>query len=77
MLVGAVVWLVVFFAFRYVSLASLVLALSLPVSAWAIYDDPRAFGFCIFLAALIVIRHRSNIKRLIAGTENRAGRKKL
>ena len=76
MLVGVVVWLVVFFAFRYVSLASLALAVSLPVSAWYFYQDPRAVGFCIFLAALIVIRHRSNIKRLIAGTENRAGRKK-
>lgn len=75
MLVGAVIWLIVFFISKYVSLASLALGVSLPVSAWFIYEDPRAFGFCLFLAVLIVIRHRSNIQRLLAGTENRAGRK--
>lgn len=76
MLAGALVWLVVFFTSRYVSLASLALGLSLPVSSYFFYPDPRAVGFCIFLALLIVIRHRSNIQRLIAGTENRAGAKK-
>ena len=73
MLIGAVLWLIVFFSTRYVSLASIVLGLSLPVSAWFIYRDPRSFGFCLFLAILILVRHRANIERLLAGTENRAG----
>lgn len=73
MLIGAVVWIVVFLAFRFVSLASLCLGLSLPLSAYFIYDDPRAVGFCAFLALLILVRHRANIQRLLAGTENRAG----
>jgi glycerol-3-phosphate acyltransferase PlsY len=77
MLAGVAVWLAVFFAFRYVSLASLALALTLPVAAWLLHYDPWSTGFCIFLAALIVIRHRSNIQRLIAGTENRSGGRKL
>ncbi len=74
-LVGAAIWLVVFFIWRYVSLASLALGVSLPLSAWIFYDDPRAVGFCVFLMVLIIVRHRSNIQRLLAGTENRAGGK--
>jgi acyl phosphate:glycerol-3-phosphate acyltransferase len=77
MLAGAIVWLVVFFSSRYVSLASIALGLSLPVSAFLIHDDPRAVGFCAFLALLILVRHRANIRRLLAGTENRAGRSHL
>jgi glycerol-3-phosphate acyltransferase PlsY len=77
MLTGALCWVVTFLIWRYVSLASLVLGISLPVAAYFIYGDPRAVLFCLFLAILIVVRHRSNIKRLIAGTENRAGSKKL
>lgn len=73
MLVGALVWLVVFFPFRYVSLASLALGVSLPVSALFFYDDPRVLVFCLLLTVLIVVRHRSNIQRLLKGTENRAG----
>jgi len=76
MLMGAVVWLVVFFISRYVSLASLALGLSLPLSALILYPDPRAVGFCLFLCVLIFVRHRSNIQRLMAGTENRAGSRK-
>ncbi|MGC9451036.1 MAG: glycerol-3-phosphate 1-O-acyltransferase PlsY [Oceanipulchritudo sp.] len=76
MLVGAIVWLAVFLTTRYVSLASLALGLSLPVSSFFIEEDPRALVFCLFLTLLIVVRHRSNIQRLIAGTENRATRKK-
>jgi glycerol-3-phosphate acyltransferase PlsY len=74
-LVGAAIWLVVFFIWKYVSLASLALGVSLPLSAWIFYDDPRAVGFCVFLTVLIIVRHRSNIQRLLAGTENRAGGK--
>lgn len=73
MLVGAMVWLMVFFATRYVSLASMLLGVSLPVSAALLDRDPRSVGFCIILAILIIYRHRENIKRLLAGTENRAG----
>jgi glycerol-3-phosphate acyltransferase PlsY len=77
MLAGAIVWLVVFFSSRYVSLASIALGLSLPVSALLIHDDPRKVAFCAFLALLILARHHANIRRLLAGTENRAGRSHL
>ena len=76
MLVGAILWLITFFISRYVSLASIILGLSLPFSAVFFKVDRLSLGLCIALALLILIRHRSNIQRLIAGTENRAGGKK-
>ena len=75
MLIGAVLWLIVFFSFRYVSLASLVLGVSLPVSAALLGMDRLSIGFCAALAILILVRHISNIRRLLAGTENRSGGK--
>ncbi|MEX0325672.1 MAG: glycerol-3-phosphate 1-O-acyltransferase PlsY [Puniceicoccaceae bacterium] len=74
--VAAVVWLIVFFIWRYVSLASIVLAGSLPLGAWYFNYDRLGLALCSVLAVLIIVRHRSNIQRLIAGTENRAGGKK-
>ena len=74
MVIGALVWILVFSLTRYVSLASIALGISLPLSSLLIDRDPRAFGLCLFLAVLIVVRHRANIQRLIAGTENRAGK---
>jgi glycerol-3-phosphate acyltransferase PlsY len=74
MLIGAVCWIAVFLVSRYVSLASLVLGVSLPISAFFLKSDSASFWLCVFLAVLILVRHRSNIQRLLSGTENRAGR---
>ena len=38
-------------------------------------DFPFLIGFCILMAALALWRHRSNIVRLLNGTENRFGKK--
>jgi glycerol-3-phosphate acyltransferase PlsY len=60
---------------RYVSVSSIVAALSLPVMA-AFLGAPRGVWLsAAFCAGLIVIKHRANIGRLRAGTENRLGRK--
>ena len=70
-LAGLGVWIVVFLALRYASVASMTAACSLPVLA-AVFGEPWpviAFGA---LAALgVVVLHRANIARLLAGTENR------
>ncbi|MGA1205169.1 MAG: glycerol-3-phosphate 1-O-acyltransferase PlsY [Opitutales bacterium] len=76
MLVGAVIWVVLFLVWRYVSLASIALGLSLPVSAYLFNYDKWSVAFCGALAALILVRHKTNIQRLLAGTENRSGGKK-
>ena len=65
----------------YVSLASIVAAVALPAAAIAMqftnwkYGWPVS-GFAIVAGLLVVVRHRSNIARLRAGTENCFGRKK-
>jgi glycerol-3-phosphate acyltransferase PlsY len=69
--VGLAVWIVVFLAFRYASVASIAAALSLPVVAVAIGEPwpVTAFGSAAALAVLVL--HRANLRRLRAGTENR------
>jgi glycerol-3-phosphate acyltransferase PlsY len=69
--VGAGVWIVVFLLFRYASVASIVGALSLPVTA-VLLDEPwPVIAFAAGAAAAVLVLHRANIARLRAGTENR------
>ncbi len=68
-------WISVFQSSRYVSLASIVAAVVLPTAAW-LSSAPIAFTVLASLLGLFVIaRHRSNIQRLLAGTENKFERK--
>jgi glycerol-3-phosphate acyltransferase PlsY len=70
-LIGAAIWGLVFTLSRYVSLASLALGVSLPASCLFLkYDQPQ-FWFAAAIAAFNVWTHRSNIGRLLAGTESR------
>lgn len=70
-LIAAAVWALVFFAFRYVSLASMVAALSLPLTVWLRDRPPLVVALTALIALFVIIRHRENIKRLLNGTENR------
>ena len=74
------VWVIVFYATRYVSLASVVAAISLPIvvglfARWNFVDTYAFIYFSLLLAALVVWRHRSNFSRLLNGTEQRFSRK--
>ena len=71
-LIGLVVWLIIFYTKKIVALASIFFAVSLPISAYFIYDtqEPR-FYLSAALALFIVIRHRSNIIRMFSGNENK------
>ncbi|MEM1222044.1 MAG: glycerol-3-phosphate 1-O-acyltransferase PlsY [Verrucomicrobiota bacterium] len=68
---GILAWLAVFYSTRFVALASIIFALSLPVSAYFLHGlgDPR-FILGLLLCILITLRHRSNIARLLQGKEN-------
>jgi glycerol-3-phosphate acyltransferase PlsY len=70
------VWLIVFAISRYVSLASVIAALVLPFAAWAVGRSPAMIALCTLLSVLAIYKHRSNIQRLLAGTEHRFGAKK-
>lgn len=85
LLVALVVWVIVFLVSRYVSLASIAAAAVLPVVAWVfswtgnvgtpLSRQPLVLGFLTLVSLLAIIRHRSNIQRLLNGTENRFGKK--
>ena len=69
-------WLVVFAASRYVSLASIVAAVALPIAVWLTGNGALLIGISAVLGALAIYKHKANIERLLAGTENRLGGKK-
>ena len=71
LVLGLVAWLIVFFSTRVVAMASIVFAISLPISFYFLHDLPDIrWIFCIVLAILIVVRHYSNIQRLLSGKEH-------
>ena len=78
LIIGLLCWVVIFFSTRYVAVASIGFGASLPVYSlvdyWTGDPDSRQVG-TVFLAFLvmgwIVWRHRENLVRLKAGTENR------
>ena len=82
--IGAATWGLVFLLSRYVSLASIALGVSLPLSCWLLplafptaklgLGQPQ-FWFSAAIAAFNVWTHRSNIGRLLAGTESRFAKK--
>ena len=74
-LVAAAVWLAIAFVTRYSSLAALVGAALAAVAAPFLADAATAVLIAL-IALLIILRHRANIARLIAGTESRIGAKK-
>ena len=60
-------------ATRYVSLGSIAATLALPPIAWW-SGAPRAVVVAAYgTGALILFRHRANVRRLVAGTERRMG----
>lgn len=75
-LIVIAVWAVLFFSTKYVAVASIGAALALPPACWCRYGVGPLFWFTVVIAALAIFRHRSNIQRLLDGSENRFGRKK-
>jgi glycerol-3-phosphate acyltransferase PlsY len=70
---AAVVFVLVLILSRYVSLSSMVSAAALAAFAF-LSDSPRPVATCAAAVALLVIaKHKTNIERLLAGTENRLG----
>ena len=64
-------WLAVALLFRYSSLAALAAAVLSPVYVWWLLPGMPYLVMSIVIAALLLWRHRSNIKRLLRGEEDR------
>ncbi len=69
--IAAAVWVAAFYASRYVSLASILSAIALPISVLALGQPKPLLIFAGIAALFVVVRHRANITRLLNGTENR------
>lgn len=65
------VWLVLVLLTRYVSLGSVVAAFVAPIAAWWFNYELPLVIFTTAAAAFVIIRHKENIGRLLAGTESR------
>ncbi len=74
-LVGVLVWGVLVFSTRIVSLASIAAALALPLAVYASQGTTPVFWVSVSLAAFVIYAHRSNIRRLLRGEEHRFGRR--
>lgn len=70
------VWLIVFAIWRYVSLASICGAVALPIATGLIEKNVWLFIFAMMIGAVAVYKHKTNIQRLLAGTESRVGRRR-
>ena len=67
------IWLLVLALTRFVSIASIAAALCLPFAVWWFDGTAVMVGFTTLLSLLAIFKHRSNIKRLLQGTEHRIG----
>ena len=79
-LIGVAIWVIVFWMTRYVSLASVIAAIVLPLVILVVSrHDQNKVGPLVFssacVAIIVVWRHRSNLSRLMRGTEPRFARK--
>jgi glycerol-3-phosphate acyltransferase PlsY len=79
-LVGVAIWIIVFWLTRYVSLASITAAVVLPIIVLVVKSQDQNKGkplvySSVCVAAVVIWRHRSNLSRLIRGTEPRFTRK--
>ena len=79
------VWIIVLLIWRYISLASLAASVAFPIvlvlavtlnPGWEIATLWPLLIVAIFIPVLVFIRHRENISRLLAGTENKVFQKR-
>ncbi len=75
-LIALVTFLIVVVTTKYVSLSSILAALAAVLGAFIFFKADVFSIFCLILGILCIYRHRSNIKRLIDGTENKLGKKR-
>lgn len=73
--IWGVIWLTMAACFRYSSLAALTATILAPLYVWFITGDSIYAIVIGLIATILTYRHRGNIKKLIAGTESKIGKK--
>ena len=71
------IWIIVFALGRYVSVASIAAAVALPTGVWLTKNNLFLGIVTTALGLLAIFKHRSNIQRLLNGTERRLGQKSV
>ncbi|MCL6472098.1 MAG: glycerol-3-phosphate 1-O-acyltransferase PlsY [Firmicutes bacterium] len=74
-LILIIIWATILISTKYSSVASLTIAIMLPVLVTILYPKPVYIGFAVAVTVVLVYRHRSNIARLMAGKELKLGQK--
>jgi glycerol-3-phosphate acyltransferase PlsY len=69
-------WLFTAIIFRYSSLAALVATILILISSWFWNEDIWLFISMVIITLFVYWRHRSNIKKLLEGTEAKLGQSK-
>ncbi len=77
-LAALLTWVVIFLLTKFSSLSAIVAAMMAPVYAWYLLDDAyHNFEMVVvFVSIMLVWRHRTNIQKLLNGTEAGFGKKK-
>lgn len=68
---GFLVWLITFFITGFVSLASIIAVISVPIFTLAFGEPAEIVVFMCLLCLIIIYKHKSNIRRLARGEEKR------
>ena len=75
-LAAMLTWIVVFAISRYSSLAAIIAAALAPIYAWVLLSAYKDYVIAVIVMSLLLIwRHRTNIQKLLAGTESGFGKK--
>jgi glycerol-3-phosphate acyltransferase PlsY len=68
-------WILVVLVWRYISVASMIAGVAMPFAFLATRQPHQYLAYVIPMAVLVVVKHIPNIRRLLAGTEPKIGRK--
>lgn len=75
--VSLAIFIIVLSLSRYVSLGSILAALAFPIAAYFLYHpDWMSLSLTAAVSVAVILKHHQNIRRLLAGNENRFGRGK-
>ncbi len=75
-LVAMATFIIVVLISKIVSLSSILASVAAMIFAFIVFRIDTFSVFCLIIGILCIFRHRSNIKRLIEGTENKLGQKR-